>query len=1125
MAPDAVELRTVGRRVPQLEGADKVTGRAVYTPDVVLEGMAHGAILRSPHAHAEIRAIDTAAARAFPGVLAIITGRDLPGIPYVHISKFSDRFPLAREKVRFFGEEVAAVAAETRAIAEEACRLIKVDYRPLPAVHEPEDALAPGAPEVNRAPADTGERNVALKFSRDFGDVAKGFAEAALVVEGDYRNGVVSPVAMETNGTVARWEGGRLTLWTATQAPFYIRKEVAHVLRLEPACVHIKPVAVGGGFGGKAKICEQEALAAALAIAAERPVRLVLTRYEDLVAGKTDHGKAMRVRTAVDAEGNILARSSSLLIDNGAYTAFGPVYVAAARQRTCNLYRVAAAHYDCRLAFTNKVPGGAYRGMGAPQIIWAIEDQVDEIAERLGIDPIDYRIKIANRPGDVTPLGWEITSCALAECLEVVRERLGWTEKRANPVPWRGVGVASMIHPSAGVLYEEGNYANVGVELTAEGRVRLATMTADAGTWQNTMLAQLCGEAMGLDPTLFEVIHMDTEASPVDLGSAASRVTYVTGNAAADAGRRLVAAIGAALGARYGLGSVAAVIMDCKVHLTGLNRPPLDLAEVFQAVGPLRVIGSFSTPATRPDPETGYGNYAAAYCFGAQGAEVEIDPVTGKVRVLKLVAAQDVGRAINPTAIEGQIQGGVVQGIGMALSEEMVFEEGRPVTTSYLDYKVPRFDDLPDIEVVTVDSIDAIGPFGAKAAGEPSINATVAAIANAVANAIGVRMRELPMTPERILAAIKARDGTPDIATRPFTRRKNFRVAAVRSLYPSLVFPALRTFGPRLAGPETAPVARAPHSYPRSVAEALAHLAEDPAGSKIRAGGTDLSVGIKQGIYSPAAIVDISRIASLAGIAATADTLTLGAGARLADVARHPDVPRLAPMVVEAIGQLATPQIRNMATVGGDLCQQKRCWFFRSALPCYKLKGATCPCFAVLGDSRNHAILSTERCNAPCPADLAPVFAALGATAVIASPAGERRVPMDGFYRWSGEPDIAPGEILTAIEIPVRRPTTATAFEKFALSKGYFGVASVAVSLDLAEGVMRRVRVAMGSVSPFPERARGAEELLEGARPTPALIAEAARATVTGALPLKPAAYKTGVLVGLTERALARATG
>lgn len=1142
-------LRHVGRPVPQIEAAEKVTGAGLYTHDLTLPGMLYGAILRSPHAHARLRRVDTAAAAALPGVCAVIAGAEVRR-GYLNFGPaHADRWPLARDRVRFFGEEVAAVAAETPEAAAAALRAIAVDYEVLPAVFAPEAALAPGAPVLHDRPGLPA--NVAQRSTADWGGIAAAFAEAAHVVEGRFAHGIVAPVCLETNAVLASHDAaaGTLDIWAGTQAPFFARKEVAHITGLALHAVRIRPVLIGGGFGGKSQCPEPIAIAALLSMRAGRPVKIVLTRLEEFLSGKTDHAKDMRLATAADAGGRLTGRRCDYVVDNGAYTHMGPAYVSAVRQRTSSLYRVAAAGFDGRLVHSNKVPGGSYRGMGAPQIIWAIETQIDELAERLGKDPLAYRLELANRPGETTPQGFRISTCALADCLTEAARRIGWDEARRRPprtgARWRGVGLAAMINPSVGVLYPEGNFANVALELDAGGGLRLATQAADCGTWQNTVLAQLAAEVLDVAPERIAVVHMDTEIAPDDLGSAASRVTFVTGQAALNAGTSLRAAVSERLAARWGVAPEAIAFAGDALGLPGDNRRWLSWAQAAALTGPLRVEGRHEIDLARPDPKTGYGHYAATYGFGAQAAEVEVDPGTGQVRVLRVVSVLDIGRVVNPLALDGQMQGGIVQGIGMALSEELVFAEGRPVNTSLISYKVPRIFEAPRIETAYVETRDPTGPLGAKAGGEHSINPTVAAVANAVAHATGVRPRQLPVTPHRLrdaLAAAAAGD-TPNATvtgtapgadtgpgpgtagrrapTQPWRRAYNLEVAAVRAAYPKLVYPALKRLGARL-GRRLEPATGFDIATPEDLAAALALLAGPPGAARVLAGGTDLLTGIRQGIVSPRRLVDISGLAELQGIVIADDRVSIGAAVTLSDILAHDGVRAAVPMLAEGLELVATRQIRNVATLGGDLCQEKRCWFFRSALPCFKNGGASCPCYAITNDNRHHAILGAGRCAAPCIADAAPMLTALDATAVIAGPSGPRRQPVETLYRAAGEPRIAPGEILQRIEIP-RLSDTRAAYEKYAQWRGDFPEASAAVRLRLDGGRLRDVRLSLGGVAPLPMRARHAEAHLAAAGLGDAAIAEAARRSLRGALPLRDNAAKADMLVAVTERALLRA--
>lgn len=1113
-------MRYVGARIPQVEGPEKVTGRAIFAGDLALEAQLHSAVLRSPHAHARIVSIDASAAERLPGVHAVASATDCPRAYLNFGPAFADRYPFALGKVRFVGEEVLAVAAETQAIALEALSLVKVVYEPLPVAHDPHYALKPDAPEIHQR--DGLARNIAQHTRAEFGDVQGGFARAALVVDGVYTHGLTAPVCLETNSVVARFdrETGDLTVWAPTQAPFFARKELAHVLALPLAKVHLRAVSIGGGFGGKSQAPETVAIAAVLAMKAGRPVRLVLSRREEFLAGKTDHGKWMHVRTAVDSEGNLLARHTAYLVDNGAYTHMGPAYVSAVRQRTCNLYRVAAAGFDGRLVYTNKVPGGSYRGMGAPQIIWALETQIDQIAAKLGKDRLEYRIQIANRPGDTTPQGWQLSTCALRECLQEVGRRIGWAQRRGQRQPWRGIGFASMINPSVGVLYPEGNFANVAIDLEPDGRLLVATQTADAGTSQNTVLAQFVAEELQHPIEAIHVLHMDTDQAPDDLGSAASRVTFMTGAAAIDAARRLRDALRQAYASRHGCAAEVVEVREGRIAAPG--QPTETFAEFASAHGTMRVVGHHQLDLPRADPKTGFGNYAPAYGFGAQAVEVEVDPATGHVKVLQVIVVQDMGRVINPLTLEGQMHGGILQGIGMALREELVFDHGEPVNASLISYRVPRAMETPRIETHFIETLEPSGPLGAKAGGEHSVNPTIAAVANAVADAVGVHFTELPITPAKVLAAITAKQGR-EVPTQPWMRPLNAEIAAVRALYPRGLFPAMKALG-RVAGRVRSRADRWEYLRPTTLDQAQQALGQDGRRVKVMAGGTDLQVGLRQGVYQADLVVDITGIEALRGIEIGPDHVRIGACTTLAQVVEDDALAEVDPVLREGLIQVATPQIRNMATLGGDLCQEKRCWFFRSGRPCYKNGGASCPCYAVTGDSRSHSILGARRCAAPCVADAAPILTAAGATAVVVGPRGQRRLAMERFYRWSGEPALRPDEIVAALEIP--RPDLRRAsrvFEKYAQWSGDFAEASVAVHLERDGPLVRAARIALGGVAPLPARARAAERRLIGSRATDADLRDAARACVQGALPLRDNAHKVPLLVNLAERALHRA--
>lgn len=1111
----------IGRRVPQIEARTKVTGEAEYSHDVVLPGMLYCAILRSPHAAANILEIDRKAALEIAGVIDVVTASDFSGERYVNYGAgYSDRYPLATDRVRFYGEEVAAVAAETAHAAWLGARAIAVKYKEQSAAVTTAAALSAGAPEIHPRRGELAS-NVAQSVDVKLGDVDAAFERAALVVEGHYEHGVVWPVCMETNAAVASFDAasGKLEVWCGTQAPFFVRKELARVLGVEPKSIVVRSVAIGGGFGGKSQSPEQIAIAALLSKRTGRPVKIVLSRDDEYIAGKSDHAKSMSLRTAVDAEGNILGRTVDAIVDNGAYTHMGPVYMSALRQRTANLYRVGAAGVRAKLVYTNKLPGGSYRGMGAPGIIWAIESQIDELAQRLNIDPVAYRLQIANQPGDLTPLGWKITSCGLSDCLRKAAERIGWTQKKGKLPPYRGIGIASMIHPSGSVLYAEGNFSNVAIELNADGRLTIFTQTADAGTWQNTILAQLVAETLGISTEDMSVVHMDTELAPDDLGSAASRVTFVTGNAAIAGGKELICRISQRISQEWNVEADAIRYREGVFTHPEDTRRELTLSQAAQRFGSLRVEGHYAIGLERPDPVTGYGNYAAAYAFGAQAVEVEVDPGTGHVTVLNIASAQDVGRVLNPTALEGQTYGGIMQGVGMALSEDVVFDNGRPVNRSLINYRVPRIADTPNISIDFVETNEALGPFGAKAAGEPTINATVAAVANAVADAVGMRFHKLPITPEAVLAAIEQKQ-KHKMPLKPYLRPYNAEVAAVRKVYPAM-FPAMKKAGKYLAK-QRPRVREFETSIVATLEDAVSQAAASQA-SRFLGGGTDLLPGIRQGVYGPAKLISYGTLPGVKDITDGERFVKVGAAVTLDRLTKSDLIAKKFPGLAKGASLIATQQIRNRATVAGDLCQEKRCWFFRSATPCYRFSGPACPCYAVLGDNRHHSILGAGRCAAPCVADLAPMLSCLDAEVVTAGPDGGRRIPVEQLYVWAGETVLGSAELITHIEIPQPHEQSSFHYEKYARWRGDFAEASAGVRLTGTKTNLTEVAIVMGGVAPMPARATRSEDMLRGATLTPEAIEMAAAAAVFGALPMKDNRYKAALLVSVVSRAIAAA--
>ena len=1107
---------TLGRPTRSIEWDARTSGASRYVADVVVPGTLVARVLRSPHPHARIVSIDVHAASRMPGVAAVLTAADLPDRLYKHEGgRLSDRRPLARDVVRFVGEEVAVVAAETAAQAAAALGVIQVRYQPLPAVTTVAAALAEGATRLHERASGS---NVSLVIDRAYGDVEAGRRTAAATVTGRYRFGRQAHACMEPNGTLARWDPGtsRLELWTSTQSPYFVREEVARILGLELGQVIVREVAVGGGFGSKSKITDHEVLAGALAVRTGRPVRLVLSREEEFATTKCRHDFDVELTTGVDAEGRLTHREARILVDNGAYNHSGASVTGAAVAAVASWNRTrGGVHVRATLVDTNKHPGGQFRGYGHPQVAFAIESQMDELAEARGLDPIDFRILNAHRAGDVTRAGWRLHSAHLVECLEAVRDAIGWRDKHARRGSGRGVGVAVAMHVSGARTYEHANRAEASIDVRADGEIRVRFGGADPGTGQKTVIAQVAAEELGVDVSRITVVTMDSDETPFDLGSWSSRGTvmsaHAVGTAARSAGRRL---------------------RELAADKLGVPAEDVTLREGHAVAGDVRVpiedlvaglgAGLSVTEAAVVDTElvnhaTGIADISPAYSFAAHAVEVEVDRATGEVRVLDVVAAHDCGAAINPTAVESQIVGGVVMGLGAALGEQLLYEGGRLVNPAYLHYALPRAADVPPIRVLLLGRPDPRAPYGVKGVGEISMVPVAPAVANAVAHAVGIRVRELPITPDKVLGALRAREGRRH-RYHVWRRPGRWWIGSMRWAYPRGVHALLDRWGTRAASaPPPAPIASL--HRPTVVAEAVEALGRDREAVAV-GGGTDLLPLIEQGLCRPRKLVDLGGVATLAGIRETdAGDLLVGAGVTLADLARWPGVD---PLLRRVVASIASPQIREMATVGGNLCQAKRCWFYRNGFPCYKRSGATAPCYAVLGDNRYyHAVLGAHRCQAVTPSDLATALVALDATVQITGRAGERALPVARLYTGPGETALRPGEIVTAVNIPAAARARVSGFEKLRLWEGDFAVVSACASLDVAaDGTVRDARVVLGAIAPTPYRATAVEQRLRGRRLAPETIAAAAEAWVGAAHPLAGNEWKVDAACGLLRRCL-----
>ncbi|HEX4805774.1 MAG TPA: molybdopterin cofactor-binding domain-containing protein [Conexibacter sp.] len=755
----------VGRRVPRVDAREKVLGATVYGHDFTLPRMAWGKILRSPLPHARIVRIDTSRAEALDGVVAVATAADTPcntyGFQAIIDRRLADKMPMERDKVRFIGDEVAAVAAETEAIAERALELIHVEYEELEPVFDFHEADKPGAPLIHEGT----ERNVIDSFDYGTGDLEQGFAEADVIHEGTYFSQAVISAPMETHQCIADWgDGRRLTVWSSTQMPFLLRNHLAEVLGLTDGDVRVIKQPMGGGFGSRMEMHSIDPICAVLARKARRPVKIVYTRVEEFWATRFRHPIEMRVKVGAKRDGTLTAMEMELLVDSGAYVAQACGVARVGAVNAATLYRVPNTRVHSRTVYTNNPYASAFRGYGNTQGDFAFESAIEDLLEQLDVDPIEFRVKNGNRTGLPTYLGQLIHSCGYEECLVEGAKAARWSELHGKRLRdgsrVRGIGVASVINVGGGARDQGDSDASGAVlQMRDDGSVSINAGGQEIGSGGSTIFSQIAAEELGVTLDRVVVLNWDTDVMPWDIGCHAQRNVFCAGNAvraaAVEAREQLLAAAARQLGVepeQIRLGDNAVWVGDASEPARTIGE--VVWAEHFRPGGGFIWGKGFYDPPTVRTDEYGRGHKSGAYSFGAQFAEVEVDLETGRVEIVKIVAAHDVGRAINPAGVEAQIEGGVMQGVGQALYEEMVFEDGRLLTPTFSTYRMPTAADAFPIESIIVESDDPEGPYGAKGVAEATCVPTLAAIRNAILDATGVRIDALPLTPERVLAAL-----------------------------------------------------------------------------------------------------------------------------------------------------------------------------------------------------------------------------------------------------------------------------------------------------------------------------------------------------------------------------------
>ena len=756
--------KSIGVPQPLVDGPEKVSGKALYSADFIPNNCLVGRILRSPVAHAEIIKVDTSEAEALPGVHAIVTGDDCDETYGVlPIARFE--YPLARDKVRYRGEPIACVAAVDVEAAQKAIELIKFEYKELPAYFTSADAMAEGAVDLHEHRPGNIEREV----DYEIGDVDAGMADADLVMEQVYNCPEICQVQTEPHAAIAEYDAERdyMTVRASTQVPFYVHIMLAKTLKMEKSRIRMIKPHIGGGFGCRTECLNVELICALVARKAKGTVRLVVSREETFITHRGRPETDVHMKIGVKNDGTITAVDFKAIQRGGGYSGYGIVTILYAGSLIYGMYDFEAARYKGLRVLTNTPPPGAMRGHGTVDVRYGFEALLDEIANKLGMDPIDLRRKNLLQAPIYTANDLMINSYGLPECLDWVEKASDWKNKKGKLGPYRGIGVAASHYPSGAskpVNWTGEPHATVHLKLDWDASITLLTGAPEIGQGSTTVITQCVAEVLGLDMSRIQSLTSDSKLTPKDNGAYSSRVTFMVGNAAIDAANNL----------KNVLIEAAAKKLDCKpedveclgeVYRAASQDEGLSFDDVVMAAlegtGTITVKGNYDTiPESHGSKKYRGGAIGGsmAYAYSAQVVEVTVDPDTAQIHVDKVWAAQDVGRALNPLSVEGQIQGSAWMGMGQAMSEETIYHNGLGITGSMLDYRVPSFVESPDIEVGIIESNDPHGPFGAKEAGETSLSSFIPALTNAVADALGVRPIDLPVTPDKLMELMEKQE-------------------------------------------------------------------------------------------------------------------------------------------------------------------------------------------------------------------------------------------------------------------------------------------------------------------------------------------------------------------------------
>jgi 4-hydroxybenzoyl-CoA reductase subunit alpha len=807
------DFSIIGHPIAMIDAAGKTTGAGKYTDDLSVAGMLIGKILHSPHPHARIKRIDSTRAEQLEGVIAVVTGKDAPN-PYGILPVGHDEHALALDKVRYVGDNVACVAAIDEATAEKALELIEVEYEILPAYFDPEESMKAERDLIH----DNKPHNLEKDYHHSFGDPDQGFADADHIAEARFIANEVTHAAMEPHSTLASFELdsqtgklGRLTVWSSTQVPYYLQHKLSLVLEMPMSQIRVIKPLVGGGFGGKSEVIPLEIIAAIAARKAKAPVKITYTREEVFWAHRGRPRTIIDLKTGVTNDGRITAVKARVVQDGGGYCSYGVVTILYSGALLGALYDIPNIQYDGYRVLTNKPACGAMRGHGTVNVRFAFESQLDELALKIKMDPAKIRRRNLLQPPCITVNGLRVQSYGLPECIQKVVERSGWKTRKGNLPKSRGLGIACSHYVSGAansIIRSDMPHSTVNIKIDRDGGVVVYTGASEIGQGSDTMTAQIAAEVLGCSLARVRVIAADTDLTPIDIGSYSSRVTFMAGNATLRAAQEVKKQIASAASKKMNCApkdlafANDAITKNGHVGADALVRPapaisagaqpstvsvsgrvenqilrgslqqkrkdegPKETLTFEEAVvaaidfhGALTGTGSYAPPPeARGGKHKGAGvGPSPAYSYSAQVAEVTVDEDTGEVTVHKVWAAHDCGRALNPVSVEGQIIGSVWMGMGQALTEEMIWKDGLLMNPGLLEYRSPSSVESPEVEPIIVESIDPEGPFGAKECSEGSLAATIPAIANAIYDAVGIRLHESPFTPERVLAALRAK--------------------------------------------------------------------------------------------------------------------------------------------------------------------------------------------------------------------------------------------------------------------------------------------------------------------------------------------------------------------------------